>query len=145
MKQGTKKTLGVAALGAAFVATGSGVASADTAETVGAAAGAANQVAQALPLEEATESVPGNNGTVRTTKDTLGSASENMPGAVGEIVDATAKKDEGKLLDPVVEKLLGGLPVLGDLAKQGLGGLPTDKLTGGKSPVGLPVNTTLGS
>ncbi|WP_199549201.1 ATP-binding protein [Streptomyces sp. N35] len=121
MKQ-SAKTLGVAALGAAFAAAGAGTASAapalpDPAQAVGA-------VTQDLPVGQVTKTLPG--------------ASEAVDAGQGALTNglSTAKPTLEKSLpadtDPVAG-LLGGLPV---------GGLPTGGLPTGGLPVdGLPVST----
>lgn len=116
MKQ-SAKTLGVAALGAAFAAAGAGTASAapalpDPAQAVGA-------VTKDLPVGQVTKTLPG--------------ATEAVDAGQGALTNglSTAKPTLEKSLpadtDPVAG-LLGGLPV---------GGLPT----GGLPVDGLPVST----
>lgn len=126
MKHGTIKTLGVTALGAAFAASGAGAASAagvtETLETT------SEQVLSAPPVQEAT----GGGSTVGrmpTSPEDLGSA--EMAGDV-----AAAEGGDGG----APQKLLGGLPVAGQL---GGNGLPTDTVTdtvgGGLPTEGLPL------
>lgn len=126
MKHGTIKTLGVTALGAAFAASGAGAASAaEVTETVEMAG---KHVLSAPPVQEATgggDTI----GRMPTGADDLGSA--EMAGEV-----AAAEGGDGA----APQKLLGGLPVAGQLAGNGL---PTDTVTdavGGGLPVqGLPL------
>ncbi len=132
MQHGTLKTLGVTALGAAFAASGAGAASAaDVGETVETTS---EQVLSAPPVQEA---VGGG--------DQIG----KMPSSPDEIVSPDMASDlaaaeGGDAAAP--QKLLGGLPIVGQLGGNGLptdtltgavgGGLPTDGLLGG---AGLPI------
>ncbi|MFJ8072725.1 ATP-binding protein [Streptomyces sp. NPDC096176] len=123
MKQSAAKTLGVAALGAAFAAVAAGTASA--AHVVPDATGALGDVSQTLPVQEVTGKLPagaadalaGGGSVVTDGASTLPGA---VQGAVGEVAPSGATEQ--------VAGLLGGLPVAG-------GGLPTDALTGGGLPV----------
>ncbi|MEV5984447.1 ATP-binding protein [Streptomyces sp. NPDC052051] len=111
MKQSAAKTLGVAALGAAFAAAGAGVASAAPAAPP--AAGPVNAT-QALPTGKLTQSLPG-------ASEALGQGQR----ALGMALTATQPATQRVLADgpaAPVTGLLGGLPVKG---------LPTH---------GLPVN-----
>ncbi|MEW2632147.1 ATP-binding protein [Streptomyces sp. NPDC048389] len=123
MKHSAAKTLGVAALGAAFAAAAAGSASA--APAVPDLTGALGNVSHTLPLNEVTEKLPvgaaesltGGQSAVTDSASTLPAAAQ---GAVGEVAPAGATEQ--------VAGLLGGLPVLG-------GGSPLDSLGGGL-PVG---------
>lgn len=126
MKHGTIKTLGVAALGAAFAASGAGAASAagvtETVET------ASEQVLSAPPVQEATGG-GSTIGKMPTSAHELGSA--EMAGEV-----AAAEGGEG---GAAPQKLLGGLPVASQV---GGNSLPTETVTdvagGGLPTQGLP-------
>ncbi|MEV6028749.1 ATP-binding protein [Streptomyces sp. NPDC052036] len=104
MKQSAAKTLGVAALGAAFAAAGAGVAS---------AAPAAQDIAgpdtatQALPLDNVTGALPG-------AGEVLGQGQRALGTAVPAVQRAAA---DGPVVP--VGGLLGGLPVK-PLPTQGL-------------------------
>lgn len=124
MKQSAAKTLGVAALGAAFAAAAAGSASA--APTLPGATAALGNVSHTLPLDEVTGKLPadaaqsltGGRSVLMESATTLPATAQNT---VGEVAPAGATEKAGGLL--------GGLPVLG-------GGLPAaDGLTGGL-PVG---------
>jgi hypothetical protein len=127
MKQSAAKTLGVAALGAAFAAAAAGSASA--ASTVPAPTQALGNVSHTLPLNEITGKLPagaaetltGGQGAITDSASTLPATAQ---GAVGEVAPAGAT-------DPVAG-LLGGLPVLGGGSPLGaLGGLPVSGLVPG--------------
>ncbi|MFF8830445.1 hypothetical protein [Streptomyces sp. NPDC015131] len=109
MKQSAAKTLGVAALGAAFAATAAGTASAATTTPTGAALGAAT--ATAVPVVQgAVEQAP-NNATelLATGQELTGAATKNA-------------SLQGLPIDPATATgLLGGLPVGGSLPVAGLG------------------------
>lgn len=114
MKQSAAKTLGVAALGAAFAAAGAGVASAAPAPApaVPDVAGLGT-VTQALPTGGVTRTLPG-----------AGEALGQGQNALGATVDAARPTAERAIADgpaAPVGGLLGGLPVKG-------------------APHGLPVN-----
>ncbi|MFR9676178.1 ATP-binding protein [Streptomyces sp. TR06-5] len=126
MKHGTLKTLGVTALGAAFAASGAGAASAADAGTT--VETASKQLLAAPPVQEATgggDSV----GRMPTSQD------EAVAPSMAEDV-AAAEGDDGA----APQKLLGGLPIAGQLAGNGL---PTDTVTdavgGGLPTQGLPL------
>ncbi|OKK06122.1 hypothetical protein AMK26_08610 [Streptomyces sp. CB03234] len=107
MKQSAAKTLGVAALGAAFAAAAAGTASAATTTPTSAALGAAT--ATAVPvLQSAVEQAPN-------------SAAELL--ATGQELTAAATKNasiQGVPVDPAtVTDLIGGLPVGGTLPALG--------------------------
>ncbi|WDV54080.1 ATP-binding protein [Streptomyces coeruleorubidus] len=112
MKQSAAKSLGVAALGAAFAVAGAGAANAasalpDTAQTL-------ETVTQALPAEQLSQTLPGSG-------DALGQGQT----ATGTGLAAA---------QPVTEQLLAEGPT--GPAAQLLGGLPME----GLPPHGLPVN-----
>ncbi|MGW0777656.1 ATP-binding protein [Streptomyces sp. NPDC002835] len=132
MKQSAAKTLGVAALGAAFAAAAAGSASA--ASTVPAPTQALGNVSHTLPLNEITGKLPagaaetltGGQGAITDSASTLPASTlpATAQGAVGEVAPAGAT-------DPVAG-LLGGLPVLGGGSPLGaLGGLPVSGLVPG--------------
>jgi hypothetical protein len=127
MKQSAAKTLGVAALGAAFAAAAAGSASA--ASTVPAPTQALGNVSHTLPLDEVTGKLPagaaetltGGQGSITDSASTLPATAQ---GAVGEVAPAGATEP--------VAGLLGGLPVLGGGSPLGaLGGLPVNGLVPG--------------
>lgn len=101
MKQAAIKTLGVAALGAAFAAIAAGSA---TAAPAGPNAGAAlDLVTKTLPLERVTDQLPAPlPDVVAATKLALGTVQQTTPHAVGAV----------KTANPV-QQLVGGLPVNG--------------------------------
>ncbi|MEV5613743.1 ATP-binding protein [Streptomyces sp. NPDC052225] len=117
MKQSAAKTLGVAALGAAFAAAGAGAANA--APAVPDAAGAVGSVTSMLPVEQAASTLPaGAPESLAAGQNALGSSL-----STAEAAPAALSGDSG---DPV-SGLLGGLPVHQALPTQGLpvaGGLP---------------------
>jgi hypothetical protein len=99
MKQSAVRTLGVAALGAAFAATGAGVASAAPALPV--AGQALDNASRALPAEKISRALP-------DAGDPLGQeqrAADADPAAQKQPVTAGLTKS--------ANKLLGGLPVNG--------------------------------
>jgi hypothetical protein len=120
MKQGTMKTLGVAALGAAFAATGAGTASANG--VVDGVESATGHVLSAPPVQQALDG-SGTIGRLPTNPHDL--VSPDMP----QEMAATAAEAQRS-------GLLGGLPVASDLLR---GGLPTEQLTG----AGLPTDRLL--
>ncbi|PZT68723.1 ATP-binding protein [Streptomyces sp. SW4] len=113
MKQSAAKTLGVAALGAAFAAAGAGAANAapelpDVAQTL-------DGVTKTLPAENVSQAVPGSDQVL-----------EEGQGAAGQGLGAAQPIAEQLLTDQLangptapVAGLLGGLPVQG-LPTQGL-------------------------
>ncbi|KOU62778.1 ATP-binding protein [Streptomyces sp. MMG1533] len=116
MKQSAAKTLGVAALGAAFAAAGAGAANAapdvqDPTEALGG-------VTQTLPAEKITESLPG-------AGEALSQARPALTTSLAEAHPVAQKVLAERPTAPVAG-LLGGLPAGG-------AGLPTQ---------GLPVNGT---
>ncbi|AZM60383.1 MULTISPECIES: ATP-binding protein [unclassified Streptomyces] len=106
MKQSAAKTLGVAALGAAFAATGAGAANA--APAVPDAVPSLDTVTQALPAERLTDAVPG-------TSKAL-AAGQELAGTGVAAVQPVAEQ-----ASPVAPEagLLGGLPV-NQLPAQGM-------------------------
>ncbi|ATW50180.1 ATP-binding protein [Streptomyces xantholiticus] len=108
MKQSAAKTLGVAALGAAFAAAGAGTASA--APAVPELAGGLGNVSHTLPLDEVAEELPagaaeslaGGPSAVTDTASTLPAAAQKT---VGEVVPAGTTEQ--------ISGLLGGLPLTG--------------------------------
>ncbi|GAA3769671.1 ATP-binding protein [Streptomyces chiangmaiensis] len=102
MKQSAAKTLGVAALGAAFAAAGTGVASAAPAvpDVTG-----LDTVTQALPVGGVTGMLPGANEALGQGQNALGRAVDAaQPVADQAVADGPAAPVTG---------LLGGLPVKG--------------------------------
>ncbi|MFI6642132.1 ATP-binding protein [Streptomyces sp. NPDC050504] len=135
MKQSAAKTLGVAALGAAFAAAAAGTASAAVAPGVPDAGAALESVTHTLPVEQAAtklpagapESLAASQKALGTGVSSLPSAAESLPATAGKAlsqVTTAAQKSTGKTGDPV-GGLLGGLPV---------GALPTSGLPVGAVP-----------
>ncbi|MFJ9907159.1 ATP-binding protein [Streptomyces sp. NPDC101152] len=118
MKQSAAKTLGVAALGAAFAAVGAGAANA--APAVPDASGALDTVTKTLPAENLAKALPGAGEAMTQAQPTLASGlAAVQPAAQRVLADGPTAPVAG---------LLGGLPV-------GRTGLPTHGL-----PVhGLPL------
>ncbi|MFF0090764.1 ATP-binding protein [Streptomyces canus] len=116
MKQSAAKTLGVAALGAAFAATGAGAANA--APAVPDATQALGSVSKGLPTETVTKALPGGGEAVAQAQPTLAAGLATAQPAVAKVLaDGPAAPVAG---------LLGGLPV-GKLLLGGessLNGLP---------------------
>lgn len=105
MKQVTKKTLSVAALGAAFAAAGSGVAAAGTAETVTGVTGTVAGTVESIPMERAAQYAPaGTAETLGETQDVVRPAGQ-MAGSVSEELAGAGRHGAGQLL--------GGLPLAG--------------------------------
>ncbi|MFM9369522.1 ATP-binding protein [Streptomyces sp. Da 82-17] len=102
MKHSAAKSLGVAALGAAFAAAGAGSAAA-VAPAVGDAAATVGNVASALPVEEVGKALPAGAG------QHLGTGQKALAGGLSTVqsADAVTNGDGG---DPV-KGLIGGLPV----------------------------------
>ncbi|RLL68577.1 hypothetical protein [Streptomyces sp. Z26] len=118
MKQATLRTLGTAALGAAFVAAGSGSASAiDLTGTLGPVHEPVNQLAQDVaPLQNALVG-EGSIAKAPTTPEDVVSEERlaeerSAPGPLGNLSSSNAGE------------LLGGLPLVGQLTGS-TGGLPT--------------------
>ncbi|MDI3409315.1 ATP-binding protein [Streptomyces cavernicola] len=107
MKHSAAKTLGVAALGAAFAAAGAGSASA-VAPGLTDAAGTVGNVASTLPVEEVGKALPAGAG------QHLATGQQALAGGLSAASQAPA--GEG---DPV-KGLIGGLPVGEGLPVQGL-------------------------
>ncbi|MFF3329216.1 ATP-binding protein [Streptomyces sp. NPDC002888] len=111
MKQSAAKTLGVAALGAAFVAAGAGAASA--APAVPDAGQALDGVTKTLPTETASKALPGAGEALTKGQTALGTGTAAAQPA---LADGPTKPVAG---------LLGGLPVLQGLPAHGLvNGIP---------------------
>ncbi|MGY0492175.1 ATP-binding protein [Streptomyces sp. WG-D5] len=106
MKQFAAKTLGVAALGAAFAAAGAGAASAapavpDAADTVG-------SVTSALPLQDVASTLPaGGAESLAAGQNAVASGLNSATPAVEQVTQGALPGDGG---DPV-SGLLGGLPI----------------------------------
>ncbi|MFJ8000896.1 ATP-binding protein [Streptomyces sp. NPDC096310] len=124
MKQSAVKTLGVAALGAAFAVAAAGSASAAPAvPDAGAALGVVGSVAKTLPLDEAATQLPQPLSGAATA---AGSAVDTVEFTTPYALDAVrASNPLGDLVSDPLGTLLGGLPVNG-LADGGLGvnGIP---------------------
>ncbi|MFG2650136.1 ATP-binding protein [Streptomyces sp. NPDC048436] len=136
MKQSAVKTLGVAALGAAFAAAGAGAATAAPVEP-GAAAALAT-TASTLPLDGVASTLPpGGPEAVSAGQNAVGSGLTAAAPTVDRLVEST-KQDKGDqgaaAAEPAAAKpaagplegLLGGLPLAKGLPLQGLplNGLP---------------------
>ncbi|MEU7565222.1 ATP-binding protein [Streptomyces fradiae] len=107
MKQSAAKSLGVAALGAAFAVSAAGSASALTAVPTGPVLATATQ---ALPVAQTVSTLPGGTGETATIAE----------GVLDAVTGAAPAVPVNTPLDPVVG-LLGGLPVGGALPVAGLG------------------------
>ncbi|MEJ1197194.1 MULTISPECIES: ATP-binding protein [unclassified Streptomyces] len=119
MKQSAAKTLGVAALGAAFAAAGAGAATAapelpDTAQTV-------DSVARTLPAETVSQVVPGTGNILEQGRHVSGVGLTAAQPVVEQVLEQQLSEGPTK----PVAGLLGGLPAKG-LPTQGLpvNGLP---------------------
>ncbi|UQT56697.1 ATP-binding protein [Streptomyces durmitorensis] len=133
MKQSAAKTLGVAALGAAFAAAGAGAANA--APAVPDATGALGAATSTLPTAQVADTLPaGGPEAVAAGQNALGSTLQAAAPTVDKLGESTKDAaDRGKPAADPLSGLLGGLPVAGALPLQG--GLPTQGL-----PVeGLPL------
>lgn len=145
MKQGTIRTLGAAAAGAAITMGTAGAASAASVEE-SAGQSIANIAAntQNMSVEDAVLDLPGNltrgANTVQAALDLAqaeAEAGENRADAEAgqnQTRAVQAPEQQGQL--GAVSQLLGGLPVLGDVAG---GGLSTDGVQGDLVNGGLPV------
>ncbi|NLU66747.1 ATP-binding protein [Streptomyces sp. HNM0574] len=102
MKQVTKKTLGVAALSAAFAAAGGGVASANTAQTLDGATSTAAGAVESVPAESLAANLP------EGTAETLGE-SQDVVRPAGKMLTSVAEEALSKGANQ--GGLLGGLPV----------------------------------
>ncbi|MFD6987408.1 ATP-binding protein [Streptomyces sp. NPDC059943] len=103
MKQTAAKTLGVAALGAAFAATAAGSASAAPAAPD--AGGALDSVTKNLPTEGLTKGLP--NG----TSEGLTAAQDSLGSGVGTVRQVTPTALSAVTAANPLTGLLGGLPV----------------------------------
>ncbi|BAC71068.1 MULTISPECIES: hypothetical protein [Streptomyces] len=103
MKQSAAKTLGVAALGAAFAAAGAGVASA--APAVPDASSALDTVTRTLPADNVTQVLPG-------SREALSQGQNAVGAGVAAAKPTAAKALNGGPAAPVAG-LLGGLPLKG--------------------------------
>ncbi|GGT57472.1 hypothetical protein [Streptomyces purpureus] len=117
MKQSAAKTLGVAALGAAFAATAAGTANAASLPDVTSTLGG---VTQNLPVAgDVLEKLPaGAPESLLAGKSALDSGTQALPGAVGQLAESAPQT----IANSPVKQLIGGLPVNG-LASTGLNGL----------------------
>ncbi|MGW7274328.1 ATP-binding protein [Streptomyces sp. NPDC054864] len=134
MKQSAAKTLGVAALGAAFAAAGAGAANA--APALPDATGALGSATAMLPTEQLGENLPaGGPEAVAAGQNVVGSTLQASAPTVGKLGESMKHADDRGKPAPAnpVTGLLGGLPLAGALPVQGLPlqGLPLE---------GLPVN-----
>ncbi|MEV0324004.1 ATP-binding protein [Streptomyces sp. NPDC050658] len=136
MKQSAAKTLGVAALGAAFAAAGAGVANA--APAVPDPTAALGSATSTLPVGQVAETLPaGGPEALAAGQNALGSTTQALTPTVdklaaGDVTKAAEHGDEATkpaAADPV-SGLLGGLPVAGALPATGLPvqGLPVQGL-----------------
>ncbi|GHH89980.1 ATP-binding protein [Streptomyces capillispiralis] len=105
MKQSAAKTLGVAALGAAFAAAGAGAAHA--APAVPDALPALDTVTQAVPAEQLSGGLPGSDRLLAQGQELTGSATAQP-----------VAEQAGSQLPAA--NLLGGLPLQGGVPTQGL-------------------------
>ncbi len=118
MKQSAAKTLGAAALGAAFVAAAAGTAGAAVPAAPDAAA-ALGAVTQALPIGQVASQLPaGGPEALKAGQDALGKSMVTAPHTAEKALPQVMPNGEGQ--DPV-KGLLGGLPTQG---------LPTGALPG---------------
>ncbi|MFH8804352.1 ATP-binding protein [Streptomyces sp. NPDC017936] len=116
MKQSAAKTLGVAALGAAFAAAGAGAANA--APAVPDATQVLGGVARTLPAENVTQELPGAGEALAQARPAVGTAlAAAQPATEQALAEGPTKPVAG---------LLGGLPVGQGLPTHGLpvNGLP---------------------
>ncbi|MBT2487410.1 ATP-binding protein [Streptomyces sp. ISL-96] len=125
MKQSAAKTLGVAALGAAFAAAAAGSASAAPAlPAVPDLTGTLSSVTTTLPVQDVVTKLPGGAPeALAGAQNALTGAATTLPAALGEATSkATPSGEKGgpRSADPV-KGLLGGLPT---------GGLPAGSLPG---------------
>jgi hypothetical protein len=129
MKQATVKTLGAAALGAAFAAAGAGTASAVGLDSVQATAG---DLVRTLPVEDTADKLPGDSGEVVTTGAKVLAGDDATLPLASDTLSHTAQTSGGNSAVPGdPSSLLGGLPV---------GGLPVGGLGGGLGGgTGLPL------
>lgn len=137
MKQGTIRTLGVAAAGAAMTVGTAGVASATPAEdALGQSIANIAANTQNMSVEDAVLDLPGN----ITQGANATQAALDLAQAEAETEEAQAEaqpravEQQGQL--GAASQLLGGLPVVGDAAS---GGLSTDGLQGDLVRDGLPI------
>lgn len=130
MKQSAAKTLGVAALGAAFAAVGAGAANA--APALPDATDALGSATAMLPVEQVADNLPaGGPEAVEAGQNALGSTLQAAAPTVDKLGESTkpAADRSAKPADPAAG-LLGGLPVSNALPTQGLPlqGLPLNGL-----------------
>ncbi|MFB7370036.1 hypothetical protein ACFC0D_09370 [Streptomyces sp. NPDC056222] len=113
MKQSAAKTLGVAALGAAFAAAAAGTAAA--ASPLPAAPDALGLVTQTVPLGEGLTELPDGAGeSLLGGQASLGEGAKTLPAAAGQAVEhAPLDSATGALGNTPVGGLLGGLPLNG--------------------------------
>ncbi|MFF3498833.1 ATP-binding protein [Streptomyces sp. NPDC003247] len=116
MKQSAAKTLGIAALGAAFAAAGAGAATA--APAVPDATQALGGVTQSLPAEKLATALPGAGDAVQQAQPTLGAGLASVQPIAQQ---ALTEQPTAPAAD-----LLGGLPILKGLPTNGVGvnGIP---------------------
>lgn len=148
MKQGTIRTLGVAAVGAAMAVGTAGTATAaPTAETESADKVVGQTIAQLaantqnMSVEDAVLDLPGNiTQGANATQAALdiaqaeAEASEEPQAGESRAVEPQAQQDQLG----AASKLLGGLPVVGDITS---GGLSTDGIQGDLLNDGLPTGS----
>jgi len=109
MKQSAVKTLGVAALGAAFAATGAGAANA--APAVPDATGTLGSVTGALPAQNVSQALPGAQAAVAQGKPALERGLSSVQPSARALADGPSAPVAG---------LLGGMPVQSSLPTHGL-------------------------
>ncbi|AXG79914.1 ATP-binding protein [Streptomyces paludis] len=126
MKQSAVKTIGAAALGAAFAVAAAGSASAAPAlPDVGGALDTLGVVTETLPLEAVAEKLPAPASEVVTTgRAALDTVKKTAPQQAQQVQKAGQKAapKAAKAADPL-SGLLGGLPI-GGLTGNGLNGIP---------------------
>lgn len=105
MKQSAAKTLGAAALGAAFAATAAGSASAAVAPTAPDAGAALDSVTKNLPTESLTKNLP------EGTSEGLTGAQAGLGSGVGTIRQTAPTALSAATAANPLTGLLGGLPV----------------------------------
>ncbi|MEV0281640.1 ATP-binding protein [Streptomyces sp. NPDC050610] len=138
MKQGTIKTLGVAALGAAFAATAAGTAAAaGPVETVAPTVAGA---VQALPAETLGQFVPGGAQALPAAQGAVGTISTTVPPVADQALETTADRGAAELAGglPATRQTLGSVPagaiaktVPGTVGSAAMGAVPAAGLLGG--------------
>lgn len=133
MKQSAAKTLGVAALGAAFAAAGAGAANA--APAVPDAAAALETVTSTLPVADAARTLPaGGAESLGAGQNALASGLSTAKPTIEQTAPSVLPADDKKGGDPL-SGLLGGLPVKSPVGGNPVGGVPV--VGGGGLPVAM--------